>query len=274
MGSERGERGREGRVRGSVGKKAVCLYAAFGHTSACFPTHSLPHFLAYLFTHSLVFTLTHSLTHPLTPSHTHSVWAHWYGRSRTARQRSSLTLSPPACSPTMRGSETYPVLVCPHAQFHDPMFQFQCFHTAGLKTVIAEFAKTPRGVVANASRNITGRLVEAITRQVSGVRVNTCCTHTHALIHPPPLPTHTHSHTHTHTQDLNQYVLLEALDILSDLIRSYGNSLSSFHEPLVKALMPLLVDPRPVSVRKRAYTVLCECVCVCVCVCVFVCVQS
>ena len=65
-------------------------------------------------------------------------------------------------------------------------------------------------------------------------------------------------------------MLLETLDILSDLIRSYGNSLSSFHDPLVKALMPLLVDPRPVSVRKRAYTVLCELdgVCVCLsCVC-------
>ena len=48
------------------------------------------------------------------------------------------------------------------------------------------------------------------------------------------------------------------LDILSDLIRSYGNPLSPFHEPLLKALMPLLVDPKPVSVRKRAYTALCE----------------
>jgi cullin-associated NEDD8-dissociated protein 1 len=94
--------------------------------------------------------------------------------------------------------------------------------SVGLKTVIAEFSKTPRSVVANASRNITGRLVEAITRP-----------------------------------DLNQYVLLETLDILSDLIRSYGNSLAPFHDPLVKALMPLLVDPKPVSVRKRAYTVLC-----------------
>ena len=53
-------------------------------------------------------------------------------------------------------------------------------------------------------------------------------------------------------------MLLETLDILSDLIRSYGNSLAPFHDPLVKALMPLLVDPKPVSVRKRAYTVLCE----------------
>lgn len=94
--------------------------------------------------------------------------------------------------------------------------------SVGLKTVIAEFSKTPPVAAASASRNITGRLVEAITRP-----------------------------------DLNQYVLLETLDILSDLIRSYGNPLSPFHDPLLKALMPLLVDPKPVSVRKRAYTALC-----------------
>ena len=42
--------------------------------------------------------------------------------------------------------------------------------------------------------------------------------------------------------------------------RSQG-ILSPYHEPLLKVLMPLLVDPKPLSVRKRAYVALCESQC-------------
>ena len=35
-------------------------------------------------------------------------------------------------------------------------------------------------------------------------------------------------------------------------------TLSPFHESLLKALLPLLMDPRPLSVRKRAYIALCK----------------
>lgn len=94
--------------------------------------------------------------------------------------------------------------------------------SVGLKTVIVELPRTTQAVATSASRNITGKLVEAIGRP-----------------------------------DLNQYVLLETLDILGDLVHRYGSTLSPFHEPMLKALLPLLVDPRPLSVRKRAYVALC-----------------
>ena len=35
-------------------------------------------------------------------------------------------------------------------------------------------------------------------------------------------------------------------------------SLASFHEALLGSLLPLLSDPKPLSVRKRAYFALCE----------------
>ena len=59
-------------------------------------------------------------------------------------------------------------------------------------------------------------------------------------------------------QSLNQYVLLEGLDILGDLVHRYGVLLTSYHQQLQESLIPLLMDPRPVSVRKRAYMALCE----------------
>lgn len=34
-------------------------------------------------------------------------------------------------------------------------------------------------------------------------------------------------------------------------------NLSPFHDPLLQALLPLLADPKPLSVRKRAYMALC-----------------
>jgi len=69
--------------------------------------------------------------------------------------------------------------------------------------------------------------------------------------------------------------MLETLDILVDLIHNYGGELSlccfcyqcllflvailsEFHESLLSTLCSLLVDPNPLSVRKRAYIALCE----------------
>ena len=70
--------------------------------------------------------------------------------------------------------------------------------------------------------------------------------------------------------------MLETLDILVDLIHNYGSELgvvgfpffssllflaailSEFHESLLSTLCSLLVDPNPLSVRKRAYIALCE----------------
>ena len=45
---------------------------------------------------------------------------------------------------------------------------------------------------------------------------------------------------------------------MGDLIHRYGVILLSYHQQLQDSLMPLLVDPRPISVRKRAYVALCE----------------
>ena len=70
--------------------------------------------------------------------------------------------------------------------------------------------------------------------------------------------------------------MLETLDILVDLIHNYGSKfgqillnhfsslafaaiLSDFHESLLTTLCSLLVDPNPLSVRKRAYIALCKC---------------
>lgn len=35
-------------------------------------------------------------------------------------------------------------------------------------------------------------------------------------------------------------------------------TLSPFHDPLLRVLLPLLMDPKPLSVRKRAYMALCK----------------
>ncbi len=59
-------------------------------------------------------------------------------------------------------------------------------------------------------------------------------------------------------QSLNQYVLLECLDILGDMVHSHGTVLTSYHQELLHSLLPMLMDPRPISVRKRACTALCE----------------
>ena len=94
--------------------------------------------------------------------------------------------------------------------------------SVGLKTVILELPRTTPNASNSAFRNITQRLVDAISKP-----------------------------------DLNQYVLLETLDILGDLIQRCGTSLASFHEALLGSLLPLLSDPKPLSVRKRAYFALC-----------------
>ena len=39
---------------------------------------------------------------------------------------------------------------------------------------------------------------------------------------------------------------------------SGAGSLTSYQETMVKAFLPYLVDPHPLSVRKRAYIALCE----------------
>ena len=44
-------------------------------------------------------------------------------------------------------------------------------------------------------------------------------------------------------------------DILSLLLVV---NLTPFHDPLMRALLPLLTDPKPLSVRKRAYMALCK----------------
>lgn len=94
--------------------------------------------------------------------------------------------------------------------------------SVGLKTVIAELPHVAPQVATNATRNITHKLVEAVAKP-----------------------------------DLNQYVLLETLDILGELIHRYGVNLMQFHESVLTTLLPLLNDPRPLSVRKRAYVALC-----------------
>ena len=77
----------------------------------------------------------------------------------------------------------------------------------GLKTVIAELPRTTPAVATNASRNITSRMVEAIAKPVSSCNV---------------LDMEILIMEIGNLQDLNQYVLLETLDILGDLIRRYG----------------------------------------------------
>lgn len=94
--------------------------------------------------------------------------------------------------------------------------------SVGLKTVIGQLPHVNNTVSNAACKNITNQLVKSIGNSA-----------------------------------LNQYVLLECLDILGDLIRRHGVVLSSFHDQILHSLMPMLVDPKPISVRKRAYTALC-----------------
>ncbi|XP_019849564.1 PREDICTED: cullin-associated NEDD8-dissociated protein 1-like [Amphimedon queenslandica] len=94
--------------------------------------------------------------------------------------------------------------------------------SVGLKTVISQLPFVSSNVSSSVCKNITNKLVNSIDKP-----------------------------------SLNQYVLLEGLDILGDLIHRYGVLLTSYHQQLQESLMPLLMDPRPVSVRKRAYMALC-----------------
>jgi cullin-associated NEDD8-dissociated protein 1 len=94
--------------------------------------------------------------------------------------------------------------------------------SVGLKTVIAQLPLVSSTVSNTACRNITGKLVTSIGNP-----------------------------------SLNQYVLLEGLDIISDIIRRHGPVLQVYHEAIQSSLIPMLTDPRPISVRKRAYTALC-----------------
>jgi cullin-associated NEDD8-dissociated protein 1 len=84
--------------------------------------------------------------------------------------------------------------------------------SVGLKTVIAELPRTTPAVATNASRNITSRMVEAIAKPVS-----TCSMHAVFDLENVIMMV-------WNLQDLNQYVLLETLDILGDLIRRYGGT--------------------------------------------------
>jgi len=56
--------------------------------------------------------------------------------------------------------------------------------------------------------------------------------------------------TETITKIEDQSVQLEALDILADLLSRFGGLLVTFHQPVLKSLLPLLVSQR-MAVRKR-----------------------
>ncbi|XP_065897890.1 cullin-associated NEDD8-dissociated protein 1-like [Dysidea avara] len=94
--------------------------------------------------------------------------------------------------------------------------------SVGLKTVIGELSHLSTQVTASVSRTITRKLLTAFKNP-----------------------------------SVSPYVMLETLDILVDLIHNYGTILSEFHESLLSTLCSLLVDPNPLSVRKRAYIALC-----------------
>lgn len=94
--------------------------------------------------------------------------------------------------------------------------------SVGLKTVIGELSHLSSQVTASVSRTITRKLLMAFKNP-----------------------------------SISPYVMLETLDILVDLIHNYGTILSDFHESLLTTLCSLLVDPNPLSVRKRAYIALC-----------------
>lgn len=83
--------------------------------------------------------------------------------------------------------------------------------SVGLKTVISELPRTTQTVASVASRNITGKMVDAIGKPVS--LFIACC----VLFF-----FHNRCNNLYFLQDLNQYVLLETLDILGDLIHRYG----------------------------------------------------
>lgn len=96
--------------------------------------------------------------------------------------------------------------------------QLRDISSIGLKTVISELPQTPNSLAPNVCQRITGKLSAAIEKEDVSVQ-------------------------------------LEALDILSDLLSRFGDLLLSFHETILKALLPQLLSQRP-AVRKRTIVAL------------------
>lgn len=97
--------------------------------------------------------------------------------------------------------------------------QLRDISSIGLKTVINELAPASTLLAANVCKKITGKLINAISRQ-------------------DDVP-----------------VQLEALDILGDLLLRFGHLLVTFHQSIQSALLPQLAKPR-LAVRKRAIVAL------------------
>lgn len=96
--------------------------------------------------------------------------------------------------------------------------QLRDISSIGLKTVISELPQTPNSLAPNVCQRITGKLSAAIEKEDVSVQ-------------------------------------LESLDILSDLLSRFGDLLHSFHETILKALLPQLSSQRP-AVRKRTIVAL------------------
>ncbi|XP_065063149.1 cullin-associated NEDD8-dissociated protein 1-like [Rhopilema esculentum] len=92
--------------------------------------------------------------------------------------------------------------------------QLRDISSIGLKTVISELPPASTGLSSSICKRITGRLTETISK----------------------------------IED--QSVQLEALDILADLLSRFGGLLVTFHQSVLKSLLPLLLSPR-MAVRKR-----------------------
>jgi cullin-associated NEDD8-dissociated protein 1 len=93
----------------------------------------------------------------------------------------------------------------------------------GLKTIIAQFPYTSGNVAVNSSKSICDVFLTTIR-----------------------------------SKQVDTYVLLEVLDILAELILKYSGHLLAFHDAMAKAFLPYLVDPHPLSVRKRTYIAICN----------------
>mgnify|MGYP001791925552 CR=1 FL=1 len=138
--------------------------------------------------------------------------------------------------------------------------QLRDISSIGLKTVIVELPSTATSLAAGISKKITGRLTNAVAKQVNiqsflalvrrtGVYVITLIVFLYIQ------------------GDVS--VQLEALDILADLLNRFGSLLVSFHPAIQSALLPQLTSP---VCTCTWYVPVCDVhlymVCTCTCTCI------